>query len=330
MKEKKTSFVFRRFQDPPIIFLRPPKFVVIDFERKSTNPSIVRCIVDSFPRAKISWFHQGQLVAIGPQFHLGNITKRDQQGIYSYRIESEGFETINADFIIHVKGRPLVFIEESKDDRQAFECRVYSSTPILVRCFSKIKCSIRYFSSYRRRKSPGNSMMNQLNRSINRQSRRFVMKTVVHRNYSSIIENLLRLRRLYRLYFVLVKINSELNKVVCIKSIRILVKKILFHVGFSIENLCFHLDFSFVLISIIFCCFVLIVVCSIVVVYCFCRTKKRSKSLQTEMPIVFDEHYSINELIKEVGSLRTCTDSNETSTSFSPQLVDLSFCQMNL
>ena len=30
-------------------------------------------------------------------------------------------------------GKPLVFVEESKEDHRLFECRVYSSTPILVR-----------------------------------------------------------------------------------------------------------------------------------------------------------------------------------------------------
>ena len=64
----------------------------------------MRCIVDSYPRAKISWYRHGEIVAEGPLFNLENITKREDQGIYSYRIETDGFETIKNDFIIYMKG----------------------------------------------------------------------------------------------------------------------------------------------------------------------------------------------------------------------------------
>ena len=103
--------------DPPVVFVRPPKFVVIDMDRQSSNPTVVRCIVDSYPRARITWYHYGELLAEGSSFHLGNITKRDQQGIYSYRVETNGFETVTQDFIVFVKGK-------SRDQRMKMERRL--------------------------------------------------------------------------------------------------------------------------------------------------------------------------------------------------------------
>jgi hypothetical protein len=68
-----------------------------------------------------------------------------------------------------------------------------------------------------------------------------------------------------------------------------------------------------ILISIILSTFILIIIFSIVAIYCCCRARyirKRQKySKNKKLPLVFDEHYSINELIKEVGSLRTCNTS---------------------
>ncbi len=90
----------------PIFIIRPPKFVVLDLDNQfsSSNPMVLRCIVDSFPRSTISWYHYGQKLVEGPLFNLENITTREQQGIYSYRIETDGFETIHNDFIIYIKG----------------------------------------------------------------------------------------------------------------------------------------------------------------------------------------------------------------------------------
>ena len=68
-----------------------------------------------------------------------------------------------------------------------------------------------------------------------------------------------------------------------------------------------------ILVSIILCIFILIVFFSIIAIYCCCRVsqlqKKRKYVNKKKLPIVYDEHYSINELIKEVGSLRTCNKS---------------------
>lgn len=88
--------------DPPIFIVRPSKLVILDLDSK-TRP-IIRCLVDSYPRSKISWYHYGEMINEGSIFNLENITKRDQQGIYSYRIETEGFETIKDEFIIYIKG----------------------------------------------------------------------------------------------------------------------------------------------------------------------------------------------------------------------------------
>jgi hypothetical protein len=68
-----------------------------------------------------------------------------------------------------------------------------------------------------------------------------------------------------------------------------------------------------ILLSIILSTFILIIIFSIIAIYCCCRVRqirKRHKRLnKTKLPIVYDEHYSINELIKEVGSLKTCNTS---------------------
>jgi hypothetical protein len=144
-------FFISYFLDPPIFIVRPPKFVVLDFDSKSlvSNPMILRCIVDSYPRARISWYRYGERLIEGSLFNLENITKREQQGIYSYRIETDGYETIQNEFIIYIKGieffkkqrflgnfsllgKPLIYIEESKENNRLFQCQVYSSSPILV------------------------------------------------------------------------------------------------------------------------------------------------------------------------------------------------------
>jgi hypothetical protein len=65
-----------------------------------------------------------------------------------------------------------------------------------------------------------------------------------------------------------------------------------------------------ILILIILSTFILIILFSIIAIYCCCRVqhiRKRHERLNKKnLPIVYDEHYSINELIKEVGSLKTC------------------------
>lgn len=93
------------FADQPTFVIRPPKFVALDFDNKSPlTPAVLRCIVDSYPRSKITWYRYGEIVAEGSLFNLENITKREQQGFYSYLVETEGFETIKNDFIIYIKG----------------------------------------------------------------------------------------------------------------------------------------------------------------------------------------------------------------------------------
>jgi hypothetical protein len=94
----------------PIFIIRPPKFVVLNFDNKSpsSNPMILRCIVDSFPHSRISWYRYGERLVEGSIFNLENITTREQQGIYSYRIETDGFEPIINDFIIYIKGNFII------------------------------------------------------------------------------------------------------------------------------------------------------------------------------------------------------------------------------
>ena len=71
---------------------------------ENRNPPILRCLVDSFPRSRISWFRHGRKLVEGQTFSLENITKTDQQGVYSYRVETDGFESIQEEFIIFIKG----------------------------------------------------------------------------------------------------------------------------------------------------------------------------------------------------------------------------------
>ncbi|CAF4268845.1 unnamed protein product, partial [Rotaria sp. Silwood2] len=72
------------------------------------------------------------------------------------------------------------------------------------------------------------------------------------------------------------------------------------------------LDPTIILVSIILITLGLIVIFSITAIFCCCRVRrirKKHKCLNNKkLPIVYDEHYSINELIKEVGSLRTCNN----------------------
>jgi hypothetical protein len=104
--------------------------------------------------------------------------------------------------------------------------------------------------------------------------------------------------------------NLVVNKVDFINLIHRMVKKrrVSFFCDFRIQ-----LDPSMVLASIILSTFILIIIFSIVAIYCCCRSrrlrKRREYSNKKKLPIVYDEHYSINELIKEVGSLRTCNTS---------------------
>jgi hypothetical protein len=97
------------FLDSPIFLVRPPKFVALDFDDKSAV--VIRCLVDSFPRSTISWYRYGEKLAEGSLFNLENITTREQQGIYSYRVDTDGFEAISNDFIIYFKGIIVLFIK---------------------------------------------------------------------------------------------------------------------------------------------------------------------------------------------------------------------------
>lgn len=68
-----------------------------------------------------------------------------------------------------------------------------------------------------------------------------------------------------------------------------------------------------IFVLIILSTFILIIIFSIIAIYCCCRVrnirKRHERFKKNKLPIVYDEHYSINELIKEVGSLKTCNTS---------------------
>lgn len=66
-------------------------------------------------------------------------------------------------------------------------------------------------------------------------------------------------------------------------------------------------DPSIILIIILLTTIILILISCLIVVYCCCRVRRIRRNLTMKtLPIVYDEHYSINDLIKEVGSLKTC------------------------
>ncbi|CAF1010595.1 unnamed protein product [Rotaria sordida] len=259
---------------PPVLIVRPPKFVVLDLDSKSlSNRPILRCIVDSYPRAKITWYRYGEMIAEGSLFNLTNITKREQQGIYSYRIEADGFESIKDDLIVYIKGKPLIYIQESKQYNRLFECQVYSSTPILR-------------ITWRLNDQPIES------------SDQLSISTTCN-DYSCI-------SKLIYDYPRIIPTSKTLNRLSCIGENE-----------FGIEqSRLYQMDTSddptIILVTIILITFVLIIFFSITAICCCCRVrriKKKHKCLNNKkLPIVYDEHYSINELIKEVGSLRTCNN----------------------
>ena len=88
--------------DPPIFVVRPPRIFILDFDSRSSK--IIRCLVDSYPPSRILWYRYGLLIHQGEQWNLTNLTKREDQGIYSYRIETDGFETLEYELIIYIKG----------------------------------------------------------------------------------------------------------------------------------------------------------------------------------------------------------------------------------
>ncbi|CAF3420390.1 unnamed protein product [Rotaria sp. Silwood1] len=259
---------------PPVLIIRPPKFVTVDLDSKSSsNPTVLRCIVDSYPRAKITWYRYGELIAEGSLFNLTNITKREQQGFYSYHIETDGFEPIKNDFIIYIKGKPLIYIQESKQYNRLFECQVYSSSPILR-------------ITWRLNDQPIESS-DQL--SISTTCADYSCTSKLAYDYPRIIPS-----------------SKTFNRLSCIGENE-----------FGIEqSRLYQMDTSddptMILVSVILITFVLIIIFSITAIYCCCRVRrirKKHKCLNNKnLPIVYDEHYSINELIKEVGSLRTCNN----------------------
>lgn len=86
---------------------------------------------------------------------------------------------------------------------------------------------------------------------------------------------------------------------------------------------CFYveLDPTMILALVILITFTLIMLFSIIAIYCCCRIRQIRKQHKCfndkKIPIVYDEHYSINELIKEVGSLRTCNTSMNNTDQLS-------------
>ncbi|CAF3483535.1 unnamed protein product [Rotaria sordida] len=256
----------------PIFIVRPPKFVVLDFDDKSptSNPMILRCIVDSFPRSRISWYRYGQKLAEGSLFNLENITTREQQGIYSYRVETDGFETLYNDFIIYIKGKPLVYIQESKQhyslNIREFECQVYSSSSIL-----KISWKLN-------------------DQSIESTDQSLISTTCD--NHSCLSKLIYNNRKIF-------SSTNNLNRLSCMAENEY---------GYEQSRLYqinLDEDPSTILISIILSIFFLLTILSIVAIYCGCRVRHRRKRSIKNLPIVYDAHYSINELIKDVASLRT-------------------------
>ena len=100
--------------DPPTIVIRPPNIFVIDFNSRS--PKIIRCLVDSYPPSIIRWYRHGQMIHQGGIFDLDNLTKREEQGVYSYRIETDGFETMEYELIIYIKGENVKTSNEIRID----------------------------------------------------------------------------------------------------------------------------------------------------------------------------------------------------------------------
>ncbi|UJR20750.1 hypothetical protein I4U23_023868 [Adineta vaga] len=230
---------------PPVIIVRPPKVVVLDLHSKSSsNPRVLRCIVDSYPRANITWYRYGEMIAEGSIFNLENITKRDQQGIYSYRIDTDGYETIKNDFVLYIKGKPLIYIQESKQFSHLFVCEIYSSSPIL-------------------------SITWKLNDQPIQSNDQLSTSTICDANVCT--------SKLLYDYRKIVPSSQTLNHLSCIGENE-----------YGIEqSRLYQLNTSDAK-----------------------RIRRRHANSKTKkLPLVFDEHYSINELLKEVGSMKTCNTS---------------------
>ncbi|CAF1231043.1 unnamed protein product [Adineta ricciae] len=255
----------------PSFIVQPPKFVALDSnDKQSQNPTAIRCIVDSFPRARISWHRFGEKLAEGSTFNLTNITTREQQGFYSYRVETDGFETITDDFMIYFKGKPLIYIHESKQYRttqtREFECQVYSSSPVL-----KISWRLN-------------------DHSIESTDKSLISTTCDDYSCTS--------KLLYNPRQSLSTANS-LSRLSCIAENEYGIEQSRLYQVDSLDNS------SMILIPVVCSVFLLTVILSIGAVYCGCRSKQRKKRSMKKLPIVYDAHYSINELIKDAACLQT-------------------------
>ena len=92
----------------------------------------------------------------------------------------------------------------------------------------------------------------------------------------------------------------------------------------SLHSLRFFSDASMILIWIICSTFLLIILASIVAIYCCCRARMLDENVKN-LPMVFDEHYSLNELIKEVGSFQTCHSPCHPTGQLSSQIESTGF-----
>lgn len=95
--------------------------------------------------------------------------------------------------------------------------------------------------------------------------------------------------------------NENLNRLSCLGENEFGIEQSrLYQVNFA-ENS------SAVILPVLFAVVFLIGIFSIVAFCCACRSRQRKKrSMKTKkLPIVYDAHYSINELIKDVGQFRT-------------------------
>ncbi len=55
------------------------------------------------------------------------------------------FRFIPENSICFYSGKPLIYIEQSKEDNRVFECQIYSTSPILVRAFFLLRIYLMKF-----------------------------------------------------------------------------------------------------------------------------------------------------------------------------------------
>ncbi|CAF1554239.1 unnamed protein product, partial [Didymodactylos carnosus] len=87
---------------PPTFIIRPPPFYLFEQQNKNNN-NVLRCLVDSYPKASVIWYRNGQIIQDGSILNIDNITQQKQEGLYTCQAYIDGFETITSNVVVYIK-----------------------------------------------------------------------------------------------------------------------------------------------------------------------------------------------------------------------------------